>query len=44
MRVRLPRGRVIEGPLLAEFERERTRIEEILSRAPGLPRMVQTAN
>ncbi len=44
LRVRLPRGRVIEGPLLAEFERERTRIEGILERAPGTPRVAQTAN
>jgi murein DD-endopeptidase MepM/ murein hydrolase activator NlpD len=34
MRIKLPRGRVLEGPLLAEFEKERARIEDILERAP----------
>ena len=27
MRIKLPRGRVLDGPLLAGFERERERIE-----------------
>jgi len=44
MRIKLPRGRVLEGPILAEFEKERTRIAGILERAPGAPRVVQAGN
>jgi murein DD-endopeptidase MepM/ murein hydrolase activator NlpD len=40
MRIKLPRGRVLEGPMLAGFERERERLEGMLSRAPG--RVAQT--
>jgi murein DD-endopeptidase MepM/ murein hydrolase activator NlpD len=32
MRIRLPRGRVLEGPVLAGFERERDRIEGMMTR------------
>ncbi|WP_205470566.1 M23 family metallopeptidase [Breoghania sp. L-A4] len=32
MRIRLPRGRVLDGKLLAAFERERDRIDELLDR------------
>ncbi|HEV7822692.1 MAG TPA: M23 family metallopeptidase [Burkholderiales bacterium] len=32
MRIRLPRGRVLEGPVLAQFDKERERIETIMSR------------
>jgi murein DD-endopeptidase MepM/ murein hydrolase activator NlpD len=32
MRIRLPRGRVLEGQILAQFERERDRIEGIMQR------------
>ncbi len=35
MRIRLPRGRVLEGPMLASFEKERERIEGIMSRKAG---------
>ena len=35
MRIKLPRGRVLEGPVLAGFERERERLEGMLSRAPA---------
>jgi murein DD-endopeptidase MepM/ murein hydrolase activator NlpD len=34
MRVKLPRGRELQGPMMAEFERERTRIDGIMTRAP----------
>jgi murein DD-endopeptidase MepM/ murein hydrolase activator NlpD len=44
MRIKLPRGRVLDGPMQAEFERERARIEGILERAPGAPREVATGN
>jgi murein DD-endopeptidase MepM/ murein hydrolase activator NlpD len=38
MRIKLPRGRVLQGPVLAGFERERDRVTGILSRAPQLAR------
>jgi murein DD-endopeptidase MepM/ murein hydrolase activator NlpD len=34
MRVKLPRGRELQGPILASFERERERIDNIMTRAP----------
>jgi len=40
MRIRLPRGRVLEGPILAGFERERDRVEGIMSRKAGPPARV----
>jgi murein DD-endopeptidase MepM/ murein hydrolase activator NlpD len=39
LRVKLPRGRVLEGPMLALFEREREYIDGILAR--GAPRVAQ---
>jgi len=45
MRIRLPRGRVLEGPMLAGFEKERERIEGIMSRKAGPPaRTAQAGN
>jgi murein DD-endopeptidase MepM/ murein hydrolase activator NlpD len=45
MRIRLPRGRVLEGPMLAGFEKERERIEGIMSRKAGPPaRTAQAVN
>jgi murein DD-endopeptidase MepM/ murein hydrolase activator NlpD len=42
MRIKLPRGRVLEGPLFAGFERERDQLDALLaSRATG--RVAQTA-
>jgi murein DD-endopeptidase MepM/ murein hydrolase activator NlpD len=35
MRVKLPRGRELNGQMLATFERERTRIDGIMTRAPA---------
>jgi murein DD-endopeptidase MepM/ murein hydrolase activator NlpD len=35
MRVKLPRGRELQGPILANFEQERVRIDGILSRKPA---------
>jgi hypothetical protein len=35
MRVKLPRGRELNGQMLASFERERTRIDGIMTRAPA---------
>ena len=40
MRIRLPRGRVLEGPMLAGFEKERERVEGMMSRKPGAPARV----
>ena len=37
MRIRLPRGRVLEGPMLAGFEKERDRVEGMMSRKAGAP-------
>jgi murein DD-endopeptidase MepM/ murein hydrolase activator NlpD len=45
MRIRLPRGRVLEGPILAGFEKERDRVEGMMVRKPGAPaRVAQSAN
>jgi murein DD-endopeptidase MepM/ murein hydrolase activator NlpD len=35
MRIKLPRGRVLEGPMLANFERERNRIDALASGTPA---------
>jgi hypothetical protein len=44
MRIRLPRGRVLEGPMLANFEKERERVEVMMNRKPGSPaRLAQTS-
>lgn len=39
MRIRLPRGRELDGAILAEFERERERIDSILERGAAMPRV-----
>ncbi len=35
MRVKLPRGRSLDGPLLANFETERDRIDNMMANRPG---------
>jgi murein DD-endopeptidase MepM/ murein hydrolase activator NlpD len=35
MRIRLPRGRVLDGRMLAAFEKERGRIDALMNRAPA---------
>jgi murein DD-endopeptidase MepM/ murein hydrolase activator NlpD len=35
MRIKLPRGRVLEGPLLASFDQERERLDGIMARKPA---------
>jgi len=40
LRVRLPRGRVLDGPLLAGFDKERDRFDSIIARSS--PRVAQT--
>jgi hypothetical protein len=44
MRIKLPRGRELDGPILAKFERERTRIDRILGNTPAGPRTAQLSN
>jgi len=39
MRVKLPRGRALDGRFLAEFKKERERIEALLSHAPVPPKV-----
>ncbi len=41
MRIKLPRGRVLDGPVLAGFERERDRLDGMMSRKPA--RVAETA-
>jgi murein DD-endopeptidase MepM/ murein hydrolase activator NlpD len=47
MRIRLPRGRVLEGSVLANFDSERERLDTLISRAgparAAPPRMAQTS-
>jgi murein DD-endopeptidase MepM/ murein hydrolase activator NlpD len=40
LRVKLPRGRVLEGPLMAGFDKERDRVDSIITRSS--PRVAQT--
>ena len=35
MRIKLPRGRELQGPMLATFEQERARLDSIMSRKPA---------
>ena len=43
MKVRLPRGKVLEGALLAGFDQERGRLDHLLARAtPQRPRVAQS--
>jgi murein DD-endopeptidase MepM/ murein hydrolase activator NlpD len=39
MRIRLPRGRELDGAILAGFEKERARIDSILERGAAMPRV-----
>lgn len=39
MRIRLPRGRTLEGPVLEAFEREKRRIQALMERAPTSSRL-----
>ncbi|MBV8791706.1 MAG: M23 family metallopeptidase, partial [Pseudolabrys sp.] len=43
MRIKLPRGRVLEGPALAGFDRERERLDNIMTRKPA-PRVASSAS
>jgi murein DD-endopeptidase MepM/ murein hydrolase activator NlpD len=35
MRIRLPRGRVLDGPVLANFDQERDRLDNMMTRPPS---------
>jgi murein DD-endopeptidase MepM/ murein hydrolase activator NlpD len=35
MRIKLPRGRVLEGPVLTDFDQERTRLDSMMTRPPS---------
>jgi hypothetical protein len=35
MRIRLPRGRALDGPMLATFEKERDRLDGMMIRKPS---------
>jgi murein DD-endopeptidase MepM/ murein hydrolase activator NlpD len=41
MRIKLPRGRELDGRVLVDFERERARIDSILERGAAMPRVAQ---
>ncbi len=41
MRIKLPRGRELDGKILTAFERERVRIDRILGNSPNAPRTAQ---
>jgi murein DD-endopeptidase MepM/ murein hydrolase activator NlpD len=42
MRIRLPRGRELDGKFLRDFEAERARIDSILERGAAMPRVAAT--
>jgi murein DD-endopeptidase MepM/ murein hydrolase activator NlpD len=42
MRIKLPRGRVLEGPVLSGFEKERDRLDGMMTQAPS--RVAQSGN
>jgi murein DD-endopeptidase MepM/ murein hydrolase activator NlpD len=44
MKVKLPRGRVLEGPLLASFEEQRDKLDQVLARAVPSARVAQTTS
>lgn len=39
LRIRVPRGRELDGRLLAEFKRERERVDDLRQKAPGAQRL-----
>jgi murein DD-endopeptidase MepM/ murein hydrolase activator NlpD len=42
MRIKLPRGRALDGPVMANFEQERDRLDGMMTRNPG--RLAQSAS
>jgi hypothetical protein len=43
MRIKLPRGRSLEGPLMAGFEKERDRLDTMMSNRSGTARVSDAA-
>jgi hypothetical protein len=43
MRIKLPRGRSLEGPLMAGFEKERDRLDAMMSNRGGGARVSDAA-
>lgn len=44
MRIKLPRGRALDGRFLAEFRKEKDRIEALLSHAPVAPKVASATS
>jgi murein DD-endopeptidase MepM/ murein hydrolase activator NlpD len=44
MRVKLPRGKELGGPVLAEFKRERDRIDALMSKSPAMNKLASSMN
>jgi murein DD-endopeptidase MepM/ murein hydrolase activator NlpD len=44
MRIKVPRGRELDGRMLAEFRRERERIDTLIKKAPTKQRLEQSAS
>jgi len=43
MRIKLPRGRSLDGPLMANFEKERDRLDAMMNNRGGGPARVSDA-
>jgi hypothetical protein len=43
MRIKLPRGRVLDGSTLAAFDKDRDQLDAVLSHAPVMPAHVAQA-
>jgi murein DD-endopeptidase MepM/ murein hydrolase activator NlpD len=43
MRIKLPRGRSLEGPLMANFEKERDRLDAMMNNRGGTARVSDAA-
>ena len=43
MRIKLPRGRSLEGPMMASFEKERDRLDAMMNNRAGGPARVSDA-
>ena len=41
MRIKLPRGRVLDGGTLAQFEKDRTQLDAVMTNAPNTARVAQ---
>jgi hypothetical protein len=41
MRIKLPRGRVLDGGTLAQFEKDRTQLDAVMVNAPSTAHVAQ---